>query len=96
MLKNIEIKDNISCKVVWESRRGVVAINRLLVFLSLIISPIAVYLWGWLSIPVVLVFCYILSITNSVRAANKVKNTHSLPHSEQEEIWNKIKSSIAR
>jgi len=94
--KNIEIKDNESYKIVWESRRGVVAVNRLLVLLSLIISPIVVYLWGWLLMPVVLVFCYIFSIINSVRAANKVKNIHGLSHSEQEGIWNKIKSSIAR
>ena len=94
--KNIEIKNNVSYKVVWKSRIGVVAINRLLVFISFIISPIVVYLWGWISIPVVLVFCYIFSIINSVRAANKVKNIHGLSHSEQEEIWNNIKSSIAR
>ena len=66
--------------------------NRIILFASISIASIFIFKWDWFSALLVFAIGYILSILNSVRASNRVKNITGLSYAKQAEIWSKLKA----
>jgi len=76
--------------IVAKSRNGVTKINRVIVSLGIAMVIFGVIKWGWLSIPIIILSSWLISIVNSILVSNKVKSLTGFTHGEQAAIWNKI------
>ena len=82
--------------IVAKSRNGIIAVNRGIAFLGIAMVIFGVIKWGWLSIPLIILSGWFISIVNSILVSNKVKRLTGLTHEEQANIWNKMISDYAK
>ncbi len=87
--KNLKYTDDEVTLV--KQRNNVILINRFIAVLMVIFSIIATNLQGWISIPIIILIGWIISIANSVRISNNIQNSIGLSHEEQAVIWKRIK-----
>jgi hypothetical protein len=90
--KKPELKYNEQQTIVAESRNRVIIMNRILIFTVISVALIFMSNEDWFSVLLVFVIGYILSVINSIRASNRVKNIIGISHAEQAEIWSKLKA----
>ncbi len=76
--------------IVAKSRNGITKINRAIIFLGIAMVIFGVIKWGWLSIPIIILSSWLISIVNSILVSNKVKSLTGLTHEQQAVIWNKM------
>jgi hypothetical protein len=81
--------------IVVRYRNRVVTVNRLITIVGIICCIVAVIFIGWVSIVAIAATSWVLSIINSIRVSNKIRELTGLSHSEQAVIWSKVKT-IAR
>ncbi len=81
--------------IVVRYRNRVVTVNRLITIVGIIFCIVAVIFIGWVSIVAIAATSWVLSIVNSIRVSNKIRELTGLSHSEQAAIWSKVKA-IAR
>ena len=83
--------------IVVRYRNRVVTVNRLITIVGILCCIIAVIFvgWAWLFIVAIAATCWALSIVNSMRVSNKIRELTGLSHSEQAVILSKVKT-IAR
>ena len=81
-------------KIIVESRNRVITMNRIIVFASISISFLILFVFNdaWYWIFPIFITGYIFSIIYSYNASNRVKNITDLSHGEQAVMWYQIKS----
>lgn len=75
---------------VAKSRNGVTVVNRGILLLGIALIIFGLIKWGWLSIPIVIVSGWSISILNSILVSNKVERLTGLTHKEQAATWQKM------
>ena len=94
--KEVNQKYNDNEIIVAKSRNGVIKVNRIIVFLVIVGAIFGVIQWGWLSVPIVTLIGWVISIVNSIMVSNKVKSLTGFTHEEQAIIWNKMLSKYEK
>ena len=96
MKKPVTEQDDMQIQaMVISSRNSVITANQLITIAGILCCVFGVVFLGWVSIVVIMATCWVLSIANSIRASNKIRELTGLSHGEQAEIWIKVKA-IAR
>jgi len=82
--------------IVAKSRNGVTLVNRGIAFLDIAMVIFGIFKWGWLSVPLIILGGWLISIVNSILVSNKVKRLTGLGHEEQAVIWDKMISDYEK
>ena len=79
--------------IVVRYRNRVVTVNLLITIVGILCCIVTVIFvgWVWVSIVAIAATCWALSIVNSIRVSNKIRDLTGLSHSEQAVIWNEVK-----
>ena len=78
--------------IVVRYRNRVITVNRLITIVGILCCIVALIFVGWASIVPIAATCWALSIVNSIRESNKIRELTGLSHSEQAVIWSKVKT----
>jgi len=92
MNQHVSEQDDIQIQgMVISSRNSIITANRLITIAGGLCCVAGVIFVGWVSIIAIAATCWALSIANSIRESNKVRELTGLSYGEQAEIWYKVK-----